>query len=269
MHRVAHAARRACRRRRAASSRCRSAESAETRKATAPATSCAVPTRPSGGRSQLGRVSGLRPARRSCVAIPGAVSPGQTALTRIPSGPASTASIWTSMFSARFETEYAPIAASAQTPASEDDRHDRAAAARAQSAEGRRARSGTGRRGSSREPRPRPRRTSRQSGASCSTPALSTSGVEAARGRSTASADRTLARRPARVASACRNDAPGTRRPRRSPRSCRSRPVKATRPPSARSRSTIAAPIPEVPPVTSARRSGEAAHGARSSTGAV
>ena len=51
--------------------------------------------------------------------MPGSVSPGQTALTRTPEGPASTASMRVSMISARFETEYAPIGVSPQTPASD------------------------------------------------------------------------------------------------------------------------------------------------------
>ena len=51
--------------------------------------------------------------------MPGSVSPGQTALTRTPSGPASTASMRVSMISGRFETEYAPIGVSPHTPASE------------------------------------------------------------------------------------------------------------------------------------------------------
>ena len=54
-----------------------------------------------------------RPARRvgqwsrpaTVVTMPGSVSPGQTALTRTPAGPASTASMRVSMISARFETE--------------------------------------------------------------------------------------------------------------------------------------------------------------------
>ena len=62
------------------------ADSAETKKATAAATSAPVPTRPSGGRSQPDVSPGsTRPSTN--VAMPGAVSPGQTTFTRTPCGP--------------------------------------------------------------------------------------------------------------------------------------------------------------------------------------
>ena len=78
--------------------------SGERKNATAPATSSPVPMRPIGGRSQP-EVSPNSPRPATVVTIPGAVSPGQTAFTRIPCGPASTASICVSQLSARFETE--------------------------------------------------------------------------------------------------------------------------------------------------------------------
>src|SRR5207245_322737 len=80
------------------------APSVDAKKVTAPATSAPVPTRASGGSVQLaGSPASSRPP--TYVAMPGAVSPGQTAFTRIPCGPASTARVCTSMFTARFETE--------------------------------------------------------------------------------------------------------------------------------------------------------------------
>jgi hypothetical protein len=50
-------------------------------------------------------VSGSVSRPPTVVTIPGSVSPGQTAFTRTPSGPASTASMRVSMITARFETE--------------------------------------------------------------------------------------------------------------------------------------------------------------------
>ena len=79
--------------------------SSESRKAVAAAMSAAVPIRPSGGISQpdVSRRESFRPPTN--VTMPGVVSPGQTALTRIPCGPASIASIWASQISARLDTE--------------------------------------------------------------------------------------------------------------------------------------------------------------------
>ena len=75
--------------------------------------------RPIGGvRQPLVSPSSSRPA--VMVAIPGRVSPGHTAFTRMPDGPASIASICASVMSAAFDTEYAPISSSPHTPASDE-----------------------------------------------------------------------------------------------------------------------------------------------------
>ena len=74
------------------------------RNETAAATSRACTRRPSGGRVHS-EVSGSVSRPATVVTMPGSVSPGQTALTRTPAGPASTASMRVSMISARFETE--------------------------------------------------------------------------------------------------------------------------------------------------------------------
>jgi hypothetical protein len=52
--------------------------------------------------------------------IPGRMSPGAMQVERTAAGPASTASIFDSMMTAAFDTEYAPIPASPWTPASEE-----------------------------------------------------------------------------------------------------------------------------------------------------
>src|SRR5262245_57398026 len=92
-------------------------ESGETKKATAAAVSVAVPMRPAGGSSQPVGSRSTRPA--TVVAMPGAVSPGATRFTRMPSLPSSVPSICARTINARFETEYAPTAGSTHTPASE------------------------------------------------------------------------------------------------------------------------------------------------------
>ena len=51
--------------------------------------------------------------------IPGQMSPGAMQFDRTPSGPPSTASIFDSMITAAFDTEYAPMPGSPITPASE------------------------------------------------------------------------------------------------------------------------------------------------------
>ena len=107
----------------------------------------------------------------------------------------------------------------------------------------------TGRSGSSPAPHPRPRRTVSESGASWRTPAFRTT---ASRPPSVSTAARTdSSTAPASRVSARTNVAP-VRSAASFPR-LGSRPVKTTPAPSLRRRSTTAAPIPEVPPVTSAR----------------
>ncbi len=51
--------------------------------------------------------------------IPGHVSPGQSTFDRTPSGPASSASIFPSITTAAFDTEYSPMDCSPQMPASD------------------------------------------------------------------------------------------------------------------------------------------------------
>ena len=68
------------------------------RNETAAATSRACTSRPSGGRVHS-EVSGSASRPATVVTMPGSVSPGQTAFTRTPSGPASTASMRVSMIS--------------------------------------------------------------------------------------------------------------------------------------------------------------------------
>ena len=51
--------------------------------------------------------------------IPGQVSPGQSTFDRTPSGPPSSASIFPSITTAAFETEYSPMDCSPQMPASD------------------------------------------------------------------------------------------------------------------------------------------------------
>ena len=80
--------------------------------------SSASTLRPVGGFVHVA-MSGSSSRSRVVVTMPGAVSPGQIALVRIPRGPSSTASIFVSMCTHRFETEYAAISVSPHTAASE------------------------------------------------------------------------------------------------------------------------------------------------------
>ena len=181
--------------------------------------------------------------------MPGDVSPGQTAFARMPSGPSSTASICVSITSARFVTEYAAQAVSPQRPASEatvaiEARADDRSAGRQAMAWSKGASTFVASRAS------HSASLVCESGPSTIAPALSTS---ASRPPSASQACQVASATCAgSVTSARKNTAP-VRPATSAPRSAE-RPVNATAAPSARSRSTIAAPIPELPPVTNARK---------------
>ena len=181
--------------------------------------------------------------------MPGSVSPGQTALTRTPSGPASTASMRASMISGALRDRVRADRRLAPHARVGGDQHHRAAASRAARA-GPRGRSGTG-----------ATRFVEMTVSHCSS--VVSESVRLAEHARVEHGDvepaepfqRGLHRREwprsASRASARTNCAP-VRAATAAPRSS-SRPVKTTRAPSSVSRETIASPMPDVPPVTRAR----------------